>query len=495
MVWAMASPSATLRVRGVDYPVLLPSARDPRLHLAATITSIQVMGQAFLDWELSIAQILVCLVTCAVLEMSLLFRERRQIVWPASALLTGNGVALVLRVNGTEHGDWWSMHGWYIFAATAGLALVSKHLIRFRGRPVINPSNLGLVVCFLVLGTGVVNPLDFWWGPVSAELVAVYAILLAGALTVTRRLGLLPMSLAFWGVFAASLGIVSTAGHCISARWSVTPVCGADFWWIVVTSPEVVIFMLFMITDPMTSPTGARPRIVFGASVGLVSALLVAPMQTEFGAKVAVLAGLVVVCAVRPMLASAADRHSLLPTSLSPVGVAAVVPVALVSLVVLGQPARQPTTTSATTISAGVLAERPAVAVPPSAVPSVTVSDEVRTVIGDKAVDQAERMAHDLVACLMIEADAARSHDSELAASAIAGERLEAFPEGVRPGDVRFSSMEVVLVRDPADPQAVPRFGIHATGMRGAAPVDSVFVVEDLKGTWLLTDERDPGSA
>jgi len=496
MLWAMPPPSATLRVRGVDYPVLLPSARDPRLHLAATITSIQVMGQAFLGWELSIAQILVCLLTCAVIEMSLLFHERREIVWPASALLTGNGVALVLRVNGTEHGDWWSMQGWYIFAATAGLALVSKHVIRFRGRPVINPSNLGLVVCFLLLGTGVVNPLDFWWGPMSTEMVAVYAILLAGALTVTRRLGLLPMSLAFWGVFAASLGVVTSAGHCISARWSVTPVCGADFWWIVVTSPEVVIFMLFMITDPMTSPAGARPRIVFGASVGLISALLVAPMQTEFGAKVAVLAGLVVVCAARAGLTWAADRGTRVPTALSPVGVAVVVPVALVSLVALGSPAREPASTSGTTIATGVLAERPAVAVPASAVPSVTVADEVRTVIGDRAVDQAERMAHDLVACLMIEADAARSHDSALASSAIAGPRLEEFPEGVWPGDdVRFSTMEVVLVRDPSDPQAVPRFGIHATGRRGPAPVDSIFVLEDLEGTWLLTDERDAGSA
>ena len=60
---------------------------------------------------------------------------------------------------------------------------------------------------------------------------------------------------------------------------------------------------------------------------------------------------------------------------------------------------------------------------------------------------------------------------------------------------VEFDSMEVVLVRDPTDPQAVPRFGIHATGPRGGAPVDTVYVLEDVGGTWLLTGERDATSA
>ncbi len=488
------SQSRAVRVRGAEYPVRLPSVRDPRLHLAATITSIQVLGQVALGWELSIAQILVCLGTCAVLEMTLLFWEKREIVWPASALLTGNGVALVLRVNGTEHGDWWSMQGWYIFAATAGFALLSKHLLRFRGQPIVNPSNLGLVLVFLVLGTDIVNPLDFWWGPLSPAMVAVYAVLAAGALVVTRRLGLLPMSLAFWGVFAASLAVVSLSGHCISARWSVTPVCGADFWWIVVTSPEVLIFMLFMITDPMTSPRGRRPRIAFGAAVGLTSALLAAPMQTEFGAKVAVLAGLVAVCAVRPLLTLAAERLPPARRPLAPVALAAGVPLATVSLVLAGIPASSAPVAS-TTISADALAGRPEVAVAPDAVPTVTVSEDVRTVIGDRAAGQADRMAHDLVAALMIEADAAASGDQELAAAALAGQRLDDFPAAATAsGELEFTSMEVVLVRDPADPQAVPRFGIHATGQRGTAPLDSIFVLEDAEGTWLLTDEHPPGS-
>ena len=117
---APASPTPTLTIRGRAYPVLLPKLRDPRLHLAATITSLQVIGQVGFHFELSIAQILVSLGTCAVLEVAIAFRTQRVILWPASALLTGNGVAFILRVPGTVHGDWWTLRGWWIFVGAVG---------------------------------------------------------------------------------------------------------------------------------------------------------------------------------------------------------------------------------------------------------------------------------------------------------------------------------------------------------------------------------------
>ena len=73
-------------IRGVHYPIVLPSVRDPRLHLAAVIISLQVLGQVAFDFRLSIAQILISVVTCAVLEVAIVMRRQRALVWPASAL-------------------------------------------------------------------------------------------------------------------------------------------------------------------------------------------------------------------------------------------------------------------------------------------------------------------------------------------------------------------------------------------------------------------------
>jgi hypothetical protein len=79
-------------------------------------------------------------------------------------------------------------------------------------------------------------------------------------------------------------------------------VCGFDFWRVIVTSPEVLIFLFFMITDPKTVPAGSVGRVVFGLLVGVASTLLLAPQTTEFGAKVGLIAGLVVISAARPIL-------------------------------------------------------------------------------------------------------------------------------------------------------------------------------------------------
>src|SRR5213082_2378830 len=129
---AQAPSGPTFVIRGTPYPVVLPKLSDPRLHLAATITSLQVIGQVGFHFELSIAQILISLATCAMLEVAIALRRQRVLLWPASALLTGNGVAFVLRVPGTAHGDWWTTHGWWIFVATSGGALLSKYVIAWR---------------------------------------------------------------------------------------------------------------------------------------------------------------------------------------------------------------------------------------------------------------------------------------------------------------------------------------------------------------------------
>ena len=88
----------------------------------------------------------------------------------------------------------------------------------------------------------------------------------------------------------------------MTANWAFAPVCGADYWRVIAFSPEVLIFLFFMITDPKTVPAGRVGRVVFGLLVGVASTLLMAPQTDEFGTKVGLLAGLVVLCAARPIL-------------------------------------------------------------------------------------------------------------------------------------------------------------------------------------------------
>jgi Na+-translocating ferredoxin:NAD+ oxidoreductase RnfD subunit len=405
-----------------------PTLRDPRLHLAAVIVSLQVLGQAVLGFELSIAQILISVGTCAVLEVAITLWRRGVLAWPASALLTGNGVAFILRVPGTRHGDWWSTRGAGIFAATAAVSLLSKYLVRVRGRHVFNPSNIGLVLCFLVLGSGRVFPQDLWWGPMSPKLVLTLAVILVGGLTIATRLRMLALAAAFWVTFAACIAVVAAAGHSMSTRWQLTPVEGSAFWWTLVTSPEILVFLFFMITDPKTVPATRRGRVAFGAAVGFLGAALAAPTRTEFGTKVAVLAALAIVCALRPALASLPGTfpslRDVVRGSYQVVAAVGVVAIAGAVLVVAGSPAR-PATRSAERF-AGVAAPvaRPPVALDASLVPTTTIDVAARKLRSPVTPAEATRVARDVVADLVIEADALRRQDRALAATAVSGTRL-----------------------------------------------------------------------
>ncbi len=302
-VTAARPPARTLSIGGTAYPLYLPSLRDPRLHVAAVIITIHVLGQVGLHFRVSVPQILAAILTTAIIEVALTFRQSKAFVWPASAMLTGSGVALILRVVGTPPDDPWNTYAWYVFAGVAAFALLTKYVIKYRGTHVFNPSNIGLVVAFIVLGSTRIEPLDFWWAPLTnPSMLLAYVVIIGGGLLITRRLHLLALAATFWVSLAVGVGLLAASGHSMIANWAFAPVSGFDFWRVIVTSPEVMIFLFFMITDPKTVPAGRVGRVIFGFLVAVMSTLLMAPQTDEFGTKVGLLAGLVVVRAARPIL-------------------------------------------------------------------------------------------------------------------------------------------------------------------------------------------------
>ena len=411
---ALATDRPAIRFRGTTYPVLLPTVRDPRLQLAGVIVTLQVLGQTVFDFRLSIAQILISLGTCAVLEVGIALHRQHVLMWPASALLTGNGVAFILRVPGTEHGDWWSTNGWWIFAGTAAVSLLSKYVITFRGRHIFNPSNFGLVLCFVLLGPEHADPLAFWWGPMSVWLAVALVLIVGGGLKILSRLKLVGIATGFWLTFAAGVAVLAAAGHEMTAPWHLGPIAGFDLWWLLVTSPEVLVFLFFMITDPRTIPETGRGRRIYAISVGLVACLLIAPWTTEFAAKLAVLGALTIVCAARPplLLLGAGRRLDAVVARLGAAPRAAVVgaaalaaAVAVVALVAAEIPSRTPE----------------ALAAPSAAgrVPQVTVERSEGLATIDDAT--ARRIAASLVADLSRAADALRERDRAMARQSATG--------------------------------------------------------------------------
>lgn len=290
-----------LTLGGREVPVLLPTWGDPRLKLAVVLLTVQVLGQTVLDFKLSIAQILVTILTGAVIEVAVTYRRDHVLAWPASAMLTANSVALLLRTTGTQHGDWWSLNGIHFFVAAVVLALGSKYLLRPRGRHRFNPSNVALVWILLVVGPTGVFPQYLYWGPLAAPVLVTVAVLVVGAVWVLRPLGMLPMVAAYFATLGVLVGVSTLAGGSFFAIWHPTAVEGAFYWVTIVASPETMVFAFFMMSDPVTAPRSPRGRLAFGVLTAAVGAGLLVFQPTEFGVKLAILASLTVTCALVPM--------------------------------------------------------------------------------------------------------------------------------------------------------------------------------------------------
>ena len=508
-------------------PVILPNRRDARLHTAAVILSIHLIGITALGFRVSVPQIVMAIVTAAVIDVAMTLRATGKLVWPASGMLTGSGVALILRLVGTDSGDYWSWAGWHWFALVAGASVLTKYFIRFRGTHIFNPSNVGLVVAFVVLGSGVVEPLDFWWAPLGPAMVLAYVLIIGGGVLITRRLSLLEMAAVFWGVLAAGLGVLAWSGHCMTAAWSPTPVCGDRFWTVLVSSPEILIFLFFMITDPKTIPIGRAARVAFAATLGIFTTLMIAPHSMEYGAKVGLLASLVVWSPLRGLfehllpdtgvarsgigeLAARIGRSS--PRRTFAQGVVTGVGLVLVAVAIVGAaiPARDQA------VAAVAPPDEIPVSIDAAFLPEVSVDDSVRGLdieVDDEFVDT---LAVTLAENLAIEAEAVRSADGSLLALSSGGRRLgdiqarldTALATGERWADeYEFESLALRIHEAPEGQSSaglvfdasgmVDRVRYDATGVEQARSAEAFrlgFVVRQIAGErWVIVDTERPG--
>ena len=357
----------------------------------------------------------------------------------------------------------------------AAFGLLTKYTVRFRSGHVFNPSNIALILAFIILGSDRVEPLDFWWAPLGWAMVAAYAVIFIGGVYICSRLRLIGMGVAFWSSLAVGIGVLAALNHSITVRWSLMPIEGSHFWWIILTSPEIFIFLYFMITDPRTVPSGRVARIVFGVSVGVLASLFMAPWKTEYGAKVGLLSSLAVMCACRkllerrlPVVGSPEDDPRQFFTKLLTSGrteagaktVAVRVVMALAAAVVFAGgvvvaniPSRVPDVDALPTLESGVVAE-----IDPASLPSVTIDPEVAGISARLATPEgAQDLAASLAFNLEVEKEAVIRGDATLLAAVDHGARLEEDASTDRAQRRRSSSRVELPVRFAPPDRGLPR--------------------------------------
>ena len=186
------------------------------------------------------------IVVAMAIDGLMLRRRRRRWVFPDGALLTALIVAMVLSPS----------EPWYVPASTAGIAVLSKYLVRVRTANVFNPAAIGLAATYFLFDTA-----QSWWGALPEIAPGAIVLLLATGLFVARRVNKVPLVLSFLGSYWLLFTVAAFLGD---------PARVAELY----RAPDLhaaLYFAFFMATDPPTSPPRHRDQLVYGALVAIVS--------------------------------------------------------------------------------------------------------------------------------------------------------------------------------------------------------------------------------
>lgn len=164
---------------------------------------------------------------------------KKRWAFPSGALLTGLIVAMVLS----------PYQSWYIAAATAAIAIISKYVVRVHSANVFNPAALALVASFYIFHTG-----QSWWGALPELPAIAIIVLFATGMFISYRVNKFPAVLAFLGVYY----LLATLGAFVGDPKTVAELYRAP------DLHAALYFAFFMVTDPPTSPPNARDQITFG---------------------------------------------------------------------------------------------------------------------------------------------------------------------------------------------------------------------------------------
>ncbi|MFD0681380.1 MULTISPECIES: RnfABCDGE type electron transport complex subunit D [unclassified Paenibacillus] len=172
---------------------------------------------------------------------------KRKRALPDSAVITGLIIALILSTTTS----------WYMVAAASIMAILSKHLLVYKKKPIFNPAAFGLLLSILFFRTG-----QSWWGAFGDIPVWTIVLLLIGGYMVTNRVNKFPQVFSFLGMYFILLlfmGLINIGDATDALR---PPFINASLF-----------FALFMLTDPPTSPAKYKDQVIFGilsAVVGVV---------------------------------------------------------------------------------------------------------------------------------------------------------------------------------------------------------------------------------
>src|SRR5947209_19160874 len=222
---------------------------DPRYLVSFLITLVLVLGEARYGILGGYDRLAVALGVCVATELALSRWVRGRFANVASAYITGISLALLIKPRADLL---------WPFALGGFLAIASKYVLQYRGRHLWNPSNFAISLLVLVAPASVAI-LSHQWG----NDLATNAVIWGFGLLIVSRVRMLHVTLTYVACFVALAALRSLlVGGPLLAE--IAPLTG----------PMYQLFIFFMITDPKTTVSTVRGRVIVAAGVAAVEAAI-----------------------------------------------------------------------------------------------------------------------------------------------------------------------------------------------------------------------------
>ncbi len=222
--------------------------KTPKYYVTITLIGFLLLASIGTQSFLGIYKTIIAIVVGVALDVILSLFEKRKRIFPDGAGITGLIIGLILGTV-TSIG---------IVAATAAIAILSKHLIVYKKKPIFNPAAFGLFISILLFHTQ-----QSWWGAFGDLPGWTNVFLLVGGYIVVNRVNKLPQVLMFLGVSFALLFVLGLLHFQNIPDAFRPPFINATLF-----------FGFFMLTDPPTTPGRDKDQLIFSLVVSIIGTLI-----------------------------------------------------------------------------------------------------------------------------------------------------------------------------------------------------------------------------
>lgn len=231
-----------------------PVFKDARDYQILFLVTFLILGVSTRDWSLNLIAIALTFITCWLTQIAMISLFPNPSIPKAerwlslkSATITALGLSLLLRSD-----------SYGAIACAAFLAIASKFIFRTNGKHWFNPGNFGIVVVLMLD--------NFWnnhvwvsngqWGEDS-----LYALVFLGlGGIVLKKVGRWDTSFMFLATYAVLEGIRNLW---LGWTW--------DVLFHRLTSGSLILFALFMITDPRSIPNAKIARLIWAVAIAVLT--------------------------------------------------------------------------------------------------------------------------------------------------------------------------------------------------------------------------------